>query len=90
MVLATSAYQTVTKPGAELLVTPGKLQETLIGAEQFALMGPETIFINISRGKVVDEAAMIDALREAGDYKITVIGEETGLAPLDGSYGEYL
>lgn len=37
--------------------------EGLIGAEQFALMRPESIFINISRGKVVDEAAMIDALR---------------------------
>ncbi|PVZ59185.1 bifunctional glyoxylate/hydroxypyruvate reductase B [Pseudomonas sp. B1(2018)] len=35
----------------------------LIGAEQFAQMRPETIFINISRGKVVDEAALIDALR---------------------------
>ena len=38
--------------------------EGLIGAEEFALMGPETIFINISRGKVVDEAAMIEALRD--------------------------
>jgi phosphogluconate 2-dehydrogenase len=37
--------------------------EGLIGAEQFALMRAETIFINISRGKVVDEAAMIEALR---------------------------
>ncbi|MHC8320141.1 NAD(P)-dependent oxidoreductase [Pseudomonas sp. GB2N2] len=37
--------------------------EGLIGAEQFALMGPKTIFINISRGKVVDEAALIEALR---------------------------
>jgi len=37
--------------------------ERLIGAEQFALMRPESIFINISRGKVVDEAAMIEALR---------------------------
>lgn len=37
--------------------------EGLIGAEQFALMGPQTIFINISRGKVVDEVALIDALR---------------------------
>jgi phosphogluconate 2-dehydrogenase len=36
--------------------------EGLIGAEEFALMGPETIFINISRGKVVDETAMIEAL----------------------------
>lgn len=38
--------------------------EKLIGAEQFALMGPETIFINISRGKVVDEAALVDALQQ--------------------------
>ncbi|MEO4017452.1 NAD(P)-dependent oxidoreductase [Pseudomonas rossensis] len=38
--------------------------EGLIGADQFALMRPETIFINISRGKVVDEAALIQALRD--------------------------
>lgn len=37
--------------------------EGLIGAEQFALMRPQSIFINISRGKVVDEAAMIQALQ---------------------------
>jgi len=36
----------------------------LIGAKEFALMGPETIFINISRGKVVDEAALIEALQQ--------------------------
>jgi phosphogluconate 2-dehydrogenase len=37
--------------------------EGLIGAEQFALMRPETIFITIARGKVVDEQAMIEALK---------------------------
>ena len=37
--------------------------EGLIGADQFAQMRPETFFINISRGKVVDEAALIEALR---------------------------
>ncbi len=37
--------------------------EGLIGAREFALMRPETIFINISRGKVVDETAMIHALQ---------------------------
>jgi len=38
--------------------------EGLIGVEEFALMGSETIFINISRGKVVDETALINALRD--------------------------
>lgn len=38
--------------------------EGLIGAEEFALMRPESIFINISRGKVVDEAALINALQQ--------------------------
>lgn len=37
--------------------------EGLIGAKQFARMRPETIFINIARGKVVDEQAMIHALQ---------------------------
>jgi phosphogluconate 2-dehydrogenase len=37
--------------------------EGLIGAEEFALMRPDSIFINISRGKVVDETALIEALR---------------------------
>ncbi|MGN8277905.1 2-hydroxyacid dehydrogenase [Pseudomonas sp. SMN5] len=40
-----------------------KETEGLIGAQAFAQMRPETIFINISRGKVVDESALIDALR---------------------------
>lgn len=38
--------------------------EGLIGAQAFALMRPESIFINIARGKVVDEAAMIQALQQ--------------------------
>jgi phosphogluconate 2-dehydrogenase len=36
----------------------------LIGARQFALMRPQSIFINISRGKVVDESALIAALQK--------------------------
>ncbi|WP_219266289.1 D-glycerate dehydrogenase [Pseudomonas sp. Xaverov 259] len=38
--------------------------EKLIGAREFGLMGPETIFINISRGKVVDEVALVEALQQ--------------------------
>ena len=34
----------------------------LIGAQEFALMKPSGIFINIARGKVVDESALIHAL----------------------------
>ena len=35
----------------------------LIGAPQFALMKPTAYFINVARGPVVDEAALIEALR---------------------------
>ncbi|WP_339531248.1 D-glycerate dehydrogenase [Pseudomonas mucidolens] len=38
--------------------------QSLIGATEFVQMGPETIFINISRGKVVDEAALVEALQQ--------------------------
>lgn len=37
--------------------------EKLIGAREFALMKPTTIFINAARGRIVDEAALVDALR---------------------------
>lgn len=36
----------------------------LIGAREFALMRPQTIFINAARGPIVDEAALIEALRQ--------------------------
>ncbi|PMR72727.1 2-hydroxyacid dehydrogenase [Billgrantia endophytica] len=36
----------------------------LIGRREFALMKPSTIFVNIARGKVVDEPALIAALEK--------------------------
>lgn len=38
--------------------------ELLIGRREFALMRPDAIFINGARGRIVDEAALIDALRK--------------------------
>ena len=35
----------------------------LIGARELELMGPETLLVNTSRGPIVDEAALVDALR---------------------------
>ncbi|CAM4438119.1 gluconate 2-dehydrogenase [Paenibacillus endophyticus] len=35
----------------------------LIGQEQFKLMKPTAIFINVSRGQTIDEAALIEALQ---------------------------
>ena len=37
--------------------------DRLIGAREFALMKRSAIFINVSRGRVVDESALIEALR---------------------------
>lgn len=48
-----------------VLATPGGAQtHHLMGAEQFAQMQAHAIFVNISRGDVVDEAALVAALSE--------------------------
>ena len=49
-----------------VLCVPGGAETThLIGAAELAAMKPEGILVNIARGEVVDEAALIEAL-EAG------------------------
>jgi D-3-phosphoglycerate dehydrogenase / 2-oxoglutarate reductase len=45
------------------LVVANKETESLIGAEQLKLMQPHACFINLSRGELVDEAALLTALR---------------------------
>jgi lactate dehydrogenase-like 2-hydroxyacid dehydrogenase len=48
-----------------VLATPGGAEtHHLVGGEVFAAMQPHAIFVNISRGDVVDEAALIAALQD--------------------------
>jgi lactate dehydrogenase-like 2-hydroxyacid dehydrogenase len=50
-----------------VLAVPGTAETRhLIGAEALAAMKPTGYLVNISRGDVVDEAALIRAFREAG------------------------
>jgi phosphoglycerate dehydrogenase-like enzyme len=52
---------------ADILVNCSPLTpqtERMIGREQFARMKPSTLFVNVSRGRVVDQDALVDALRE--------------------------
>ncbi len=64
--------------------------EKLIGAREFAMMKPSAIFINGSRGKVIDENALIDALtqgtiRAAGldVFEVEPLPEDSPLCTLD-------
>ena len=45
------------------VIPGGKATEKTIGAEVFEALGPNGIFLNVGRGTVVDEAALIEALQ---------------------------
>lgn len=78
-VLVTDPYVTVAEPGVSqapldellrrsdyvvCLVVANSDTENLIGAAELKLMQPHAVFINLSRGELVDEAALLAALRE--------------------------
>lgn len=45
------------------VIPGGKATEKTIGAAVFEALGPDGIFLNVGRGTVVDEAALIEALK---------------------------
>jgi phosphoglycerate dehydrogenase-like enzyme len=52
---------------ADILVNCSPLTqqtERMIGREQFARMKPSALFVNVSRGRVVDQDALVEALRD--------------------------
>lgn len=55
----------------------------IIGAKEFAMMKPSCVFINTARGPVVDENALVQALREKKIFSagIDVFENEPALAP---------
>lgn len=66
-----------------VVVTP-LTEETkgMFGAEQFRLMKPTGIFVNVARGQVVDEAALIEALRTKQIYSAGLdVFEQEPVAP---------
>jgi phosphoglycerate dehydrogenase-like enzyme len=68
-------------PTADFVVLAAPLTEktrAFIGAEQFARMKREAYFINVSRGALVDEPAMVNALQSGtiGGAALDVFAEE--------------
>jgi phosphoglycerate dehydrogenase-like enzyme len=47
-----------------LMATYNRTTHKLIGAREFDLMKPSAFFVNTARGRIVDEPALIEALRE--------------------------
>jgi glyoxylate reductase len=47
-----------------LMATYNQTTHKLIGAREFDLMKPSAFFVNTTRGRIVDEPALIEALRE--------------------------
>jgi D-3-phosphoglycerate dehydrogenase / 2-oxoglutarate reductase len=92
-VIVSDPYQTVTAPGIRQVALDALLAESdfvvclavateetekLMNAEKFAQMKPSAFFINLSRGNLVDEAALERALEER---RIAGAAIDVGRAP---------
>lgn len=66
-----------------LALAAGPETDGLIGAEVLEKLGPEGVLINVARGSVVDEAALIRALRDKtiAGAGLDVFAQEPGLDP---------
>jgi len=59
------AYTLAQNSTVLLVATPGgKETEKLVGAKLLEAIGPKGYLVNIARGSVIDEAALLDALKE--------------------------
>jgi glyoxylate/hydroxypyruvate/2-ketogluconate reductase len=66
-----------------LMLAINKETEGIVGAREFALMKPGALFVNIARGKLVDQAALTAAVAEGRiDAALDVFAEEP-LPPAD-------
>ena len=67
-----------------LHASSGGAEEVLIGAPELKLMKPEAVLVNLARGGMVDEAALVEALRtgELAGAGLDVFGEEPYRGPL--------
>ena len=65
-----------------IILAGGYTPEThhMVGAEQFALMQDDALFVNIARGKMVDEAAMTAAVQSRPVFLALDVFEEEPLA----------
>jgi D-3-phosphoglycerate dehydrogenase len=92
-VLASDPYKTITDPGVRqvsletllaqsdyvvCLAVATEATENLMNAAAFARMKPTAFFINLSRGNLVDEAALAQALEEK---RIAGAAMDVGRAP---------
>src|SRR5207244_5815678 len=79
-VLPPSGLPTLLREADVLVLSCPHTPETegLIGAEELAMLKPGAVLINIARGAVVDEPALIDALRSGrlGAAALDVAAEE--------------